>query len=67
MYKIDDVSAVGQLYLIRLIGVITLKIAHTVDNQNFETALPLDTNGLRENLRAGVRLNICLQHVNTFH
>ena len=48
MYKIDDVIVVGQLYLISLIGVITLKMAHTVDNQNFETALTFDTNGLRE-------------------
>ena len=56
MYKIDDVIVVGQLYLISLIGVITLKMAHTVDNQNFETALTFDTNGLRENLRADVRL-----------
>ena len=31
-------------------------MAHTVDNQNFETALPLDTNGLRENLQAEVCL-----------
>ena len=50
MYKNDDVNVVGQLYLpslsirvhtIEFIGVyvcIRLKIARTVDNQNFETA-----------------------------
>ena len=46
MYKIEDVNVAGQLYLPKFIGVyacITLKIAHTVDNHNFETALPLDT------------------------
>ena len=54
MYKIDDVNVVGQLYLIGFISIITLKIAYKVDNQNFETALPLHTNGLCENLRAEV-------------
>ena len=56
---------------------ITLKIAHTVDNQNFETASPPDTKihvlktkisnfGLRENLMVEVRLSILneyLQHL----
>ena len=46
MYKINDVSMVGQLYLPSLSAFsfyvcVTLKIAHTVDNQNFETALTL--------------------------
>ena len=41
-------------------------MAHTVDNQNFETTLPLDTNGLRENLQAEVRLvNEYVQHLFT--
>ena len=31
-------------------------MAHTVDNQIFETALLIDANGLRENLQAEVRL-----------
>ena len=31
-------------------------MAHTAEIQNFEIALPLDTNGLRENLQAEVRL-----------
>ena len=45
MHKIDDVNVAGQLYLscLSAFTYITLKIAHTVDNQNIETASPLDT------------------------
>ena len=51
---------------------ITLKIAYTVDNQNFETASPIDRKtqvkninirpGLRENLMVEVRLGILNEH-----
>ena len=41
-------------------------MAHTVDNQIFETALLFDTNGLRENFQAEVRLvNEYVQHLFT--
>ena len=51
-----------------------LNIAHTVDNQNFETASPLDTKthvwkpkisnfGFCENLMVEVRLGILDEHV----
>ena len=41
MYKIDDVNVVEKL--IGCYICIILKIAHTVDNQNFETASLIDT------------------------